>query len=92
MSDHAEAFIDVVRAFPDLNGKVIFVFGPDDFVSRLALRNTQENMVPLRTNLTNEDYYVLDMHENKKAHQKIASRILEEFRQTEKGRQCLYSH
>ena len=85
-NDHADVFMAVVKKFPELSDKIIFLIGPDDFVNTMALRNTQENVIPLKIEAS---IYTLDRHPNKKGHQQIAVGILEALRQNKKGEQCL---
>jgi len=88
-SNHADVFTAVLKKFPELSNKIIYVIGPDDFVDLLALRNTQTNVIPLKLQAS---IYVLDMHPNKEGHQQIADGILEVLLHSEKGERCLYKH
>jgi hypothetical protein len=88
--DHANMFINTLNAFPELNTLTIFVIGPDDFIDELALQKTRENLFPIRTETVLSDAYTIDGHLNKNGHKKIATKIVETLRQSEKGRECLY--
>jgi lysophospholipase L1-like esterase len=82
---HLDLFINVLKKFPELNDKTIFVVGPDDFIDTLASQNSQKNIMPLKMTVS---IYPLDRHPNKRGHQEIAAKILEALQKSDEGRQC----
>jgi lysophospholipase L1-like esterase len=88
-TEDTKAFLAVLAAFPELNGKKIFVMGPGRFISALSRETAPVNVFPLPVDLNDGDWYTLDMHPNKEGHRQMAAQILQQLKRTEEGRQCL---
>jgi hypothetical protein len=88
-TEDTKAFLAVLAAFPELNGKKIFVMGPGRFISALSREPAPANVFPISVDLNDGASYTLDMHPNKQGHRDIAAQILDELKRTDKGRQCL---
>jgi lysophospholipase L1-like esterase len=92
ITEDADVFLRVIGSFPELSKKHIFVFGPDvpkGFFSALHAKSSAPNVFPLKIELRPVERYTLDMHPNKKGHQKIAEDLLSELARHEAGAQCL---
>jgi hypothetical protein len=88
-TEHTKAFLAVLAAFSELNGKKIFVMGPGRFISALSRETAPANVFPISVDLNSGASYTLDMHPNKQGHRDIAAQILDELKRTDEGRQCL---
>jgi lysophospholipase L1-like esterase len=88
-TEDTKAFLAVLAAFSELNGKKIFVMGPGRFISALSRETAPANVFPISVDLNNGASYTLDMHPNKQGHRDIAAQILDELKRTDEGRQCL---
>ena len=81
-SSHAEVFLKVLEAFPELRTKFVMVLGPNGFVDDLLDHSSRpRNLLPLKLNNTGYGaYYPLDTHFNSARHRNVAFSILEAFK------------
>jgi len=75
---HADIFLKVIRSYPELHNKNIFVIGPQGFIVGLqGQANLPNNVIPME--VKDPDilgYYPIDGHENNLGHKNIAHAIL----------------
>src|SRR5262249_18283632 len=90
----ADVFLKVLRKFPELTDKTIFVIAGNGVSARfasvlMARTDLPTNVVPIKVVIRPGDSYTLDMHRNKFGHREIASQILKHMQQQKEGRDCL---